>query len=338
MSIAPVLRLLLDRRSLTIDQMRDAFRTMLAGELSPGEIGAFLALLATRVPSADELVGSAQVMRDNVDRLASKVDPEHIVDTCGTGGAPKTFNVSSLAAIVAAAAGARVAKHGNRSRTGRGSGEVLDALGVRLEAPLEVQAACLDEVGITFCFAQRHHPAMRSVAPVRQALPFPTIFNLLGPLTNPAGAKRQVLGVYDPRFVEPVAQALHALGTSKAVVVHSDDGLDELSISAGSEVALVTPQGVERLRIVPEELGLERAPRETVVAEDLAHAVRLAQGILAGDERGPPRDAVLMSAGAALFVDDRVPSIAEGVRVAGETIDSGAARAKLDAWAKISQR
>jgi anthranilate phosphoribosyltransferase len=338
MSIAPVLRLLLDRQSLSTEQMRDAFRTMLAGALSPGEIGAFLALLATRLPSADELIGAAEVMRDYVDRLIPAVDPEHIVDTCGTGGAPKTFNVSSLAGIVAAAAGVRIAKHGNRSRTGRGSGEVLDALGIRLEAPLEVQAACLDEVGICFCFAQRHHPAMRNVAPVRQALPFPTIFNLLGPLTNPAGAKRQVLGVYDARFLEPVAHALRALGTSKAVVVHSDDGLDELSISAGSELMLVTPQGVERARVVPEELGLKRAPRETVVAADLAHAVRLAHGILSGDERGPPRDAVLMSTGAALFVDDRVASIAEGVRLAGETIDSGAAKQKLLAWAAASQR
>ena len=337
MSIAPALRLLVDHKTLSAEQMRDAFRLMLGGSVSMGEIGAFLALLATRVPTGEELVGAAEVMRAHVDKLVTHVDPEHIVDTCGTGGAPKTFNVSSLAAIVAAAAGVRVAKHGNRSRTGRGSGEVLDALGVRLDAPLPVQAACLDEVGICFCFAQRHHPAMRSVAPVRQALPFPTIFNVLGPLTNPAGARRQLLGVYDSRFLEPVAHALHTLGASKAVVVHSDDGLDELSISSGSELMLVTQANIVRSRVVPEELGLTRAPREAVVAADLAHAVRLAQTILAGDERGAPRDAVLMSAGAALFVDDKVVSIAEGVRVAGQTIDSGAANAKLAAWAKASQ-
>jgi len=336
MSIAPALRLLLDHKTLSSEQMRDAFRLMLEGAVSAGEIGAFLALLATRIPTGDELVGAAEVMRAHVDKLLSHVDPEHIVDTCGTGGAPKTFNVSSLAAIVAAAAGARVAKHGNRSRTGRGSGEVLDALGIRLDAPLAVQAACLDEVGICFCFAQRHHPAMRSVAPVRKELPFPTIFNVLGPLTNPAGAKRQLLGVYDARFLEPVAHALRTLGASKAVVVHSDDGLDELSISSGSELMLVTQAGVVRSRVVPEELGLTRAPRASVVADDLAHAVRLAQTILAGDERGAPRDAVLMSAGAALFVDDKVSSIAEGVLVAGQTIDSGAAQAKLVAWARAS--
>lgn len=336
MSIAPALRLLLDKKPLSTDQMRDAFRVMLDGALSPGEIGAFLALLATRIPTGDELVGAAEVMRSHVDKLVAQVDPEHIVDTCGTGGAPKTFNVSSLAAIVAAAAGVRVAKHGNRSRTGRGSGEVLDSLGIRLDAPLAVQAACLDEVGITFCFAQRHHPAMRTVAPVRQALPFPTIFNLLGPLTNPAGAKRQLLGVYDARFLEPMAHALRTLGASKALVVHSDDGLDELSISAGSEVYVVTQEGITRSRVVPEELGLTRAPREQVVAADLPHAVLLARTILSGDERGAPRDAVLMSAGAALFVDDKVSSIAEGVRVAAEVIDSGAANHKLAAWAKAS--
>lgn len=337
MSIAPALRALHDRRTLSSDDMRAAFRAMLHGELSPGEIGAFLALLATRTPSTDELVGAAQVMREHVDCVSTRVDPEHIIDTCGTGGAPKTFNVSSLAGIVAAAAGGHVAKHGNRSRTGRGSGEVLEALGVRLDAPLDVQADNLAQLGICFLFAQRHHPAMRNVAPVRQALPFPTIFNLLGPLTNPAGARRQVLGVYEPRFMEPVARTLQALGTSKAMVVHSDDGLDELSISAGSEYLLVTPSEVTRSRVVPEELGLTRAPRETVVATDLAHAVSLARSILSGDERGPPRDAVLMSAGAALFVDDRVASIAEGVRVAAETIDSGAAQAKLVAWARASQ-
>ena len=336
-TLSSTLKLLLERRSLSTEQMREAFRAMMAGEVTHGEIGALLALLATRTPSTAELVGAAQVMRENVARLTTRTDPEQIVDTCGTGGAPKTFNVSTLAGIVAAAAGAHVAKHGNRARTGRGSAELLEALGVRIETPPQVQARCLDELGICFCFAVRHHPAMRNVAPVRQALGFPTLFNVLGPLTNPAGARRQVLGVYEPRFLEPVAHALLELGTSKSLVVHSDDGLDELSISAGTELLQVTPQGVTKLRVVPEELGLVRAPREAVVVEDLPHAVRLARAILAGDEKGAPRSAVLMAAGAALFVADRAGTLPEGVQRAAQALDDGSAHAKLTAWTEASQ-
>ena len=336
-TLSSTLNLLLERRSLSTEQMREAFRAMMAGEVTHGEMGALLALLATRVPSTAELVGAAQVMRDNVERLTTRTDPEHIIDTCGTGGAPKTFNVSTLASIVAVAAGAHVAKHGNRSRTGRGSAELLEALGVRIEMPAEVQARCLDELGICFCFAVRHHPAMRNVAPVRQALGIPTLFNVLGPLTNPAGARRQVLGVYDPRLLEPVAHALRELGTSKSLVVHSDDGLDELSISAGTELLQVTPDGVTKLRVVPEELGFERAPREAVVVDDLAHAVKLARAILAGEEKGGPRSAVLLAAGAALFVGDHVATLAEGVRAAAAALDEGRAEAKLRAWVQASQ-
>jgi len=335
-NLTTTLRLLLDRRTLSTEQMREAFATLMGGEVSPGETGAFLALLAARTPTTQELVGAAQVMREHVDRLQTKSDPAQIVDTCGTGGAPKTFNVSTLAAIVAAAAGARVAKHGNRSRTGRGSAELLEAVGVRVDASKEVQAACLDELGICFCFAVRHHPAMRNVAPVRQSLGFPTIFNLLGPLTNPAGAQRQVLGVYEPRFLEPVANTLRELGARRALVVHSDDGLDELSISAASELLHVTPEGITRTRIVPEELGLTRAPREAVAARDLAHAALLARAVLSGSERGAPRDAVLMATAAALLVAELVPSLSEGVVLAAATIDDGRAQAKLDAWIHAS--
>jgi anthranilate phosphoribosyltransferase len=337
MSFAPILRLLHERQTLSSDQTHEAFRAMMAGEVSPGEIGALLAFLSLRVPSADELLGAARVMRENVDRLQTQTAPEHIVDTCGTGGAPKTFNVSTLAGIVAASAGVRVAKHGNRSRTGRGSAELLEALGVNLEATLSVQAACLDEVGICFCFAVKHHPAMRNVAPVRQAMGFPTIFNLLGPLTNPAGAQRQVLGVYDARFLEPVAHTLAALGASKALVVHSDDGLDEISISAGTALVEVSRDGIRHSRVEPEQLGLARAPREAVAALDLPHAVRLARAILRGDERGAPRDAVLMTAAAALFVDDKVDSLRTGVEVAARHLDDGRAQATLDAWVRTSR-
>jgi anthranilate phosphoribosyltransferase len=337
MSFAPILRLLHQRRTLSTEQMSEAFRAMLAGEVSHGEIGALLAFLSLRVPTAAELLGAARVMRENVTRLETKTAPEHIVDTCGTGGAPKTFNVSTLSGIVAAAAGVRVAKHGNRSRTGRGSAELLEALGLQLEATVEVQAACLDQVGICFCFAVKHHPAMRNVAPVRQAMGFPTLFNLLGPLTNPAGAQRQVLGVYDPRFLEPVAETLRALGASRAMVVHSDDGLDELSISAGSQLVHVTQSSISQTRVTPEELGLTRSAREQVVARDLPHAVELARAILEGHERGAPRDAVLMTSAAALYVDEKVETLSQGVAIARDMLESGKALATLRAWIELSR-
>ncbi|HEX5657658.1 MAG TPA: anthranilate phosphoribosyltransferase [Polyangiales bacterium] len=338
MSLAPILRVLVEQRPLTGEQLRSAIRTMVAGEANQAEMGALLALLATRAPTAEEIVAAATVLRENVERLPTTIDPDQIVDTCGTGGAPKTFNVSTISALVAASLGVKVAKHGNRSRTGRGSAEFLEKLGVNLEAPIEKQARAFDEVGICFCFAQRHHPTMRNVAPVRQALGFPTLFNLVAPLTNPAGAKRQVLGVYDARYLEPVAAALQQLGASKALVVHSDDGLDEISISAGTEMMVVTPDAITRTRIVPEELGLSRAAREQVQVEGLDDAVRLARAILDGSEHGAPRDAVLMGAAAALFVADRVPTLSEGVTQARAALEDGRAQAKLDAWIASSQR
>jgi anthranilate phosphoribosyltransferase len=271
-----------------------------------------------------------------VERVPARTDPEELVDTCATGGAPKNFNVSTAAANVAAAAGAKVAKHGNRSRTGRGSAEMLRALGVQVDADRATQAACLDEVGICFCFAIHHHPATKNVMPVRMALGIPTLFNILGPLTNPVGAKRQVLGVYDARFLLPVAGALQALGASKAIVMHSEDGLDELSISAPTELVHVTPQGVRRERVSPEELGLARATRDQVVARDLEHAAELVRSVVTGDERGAPRDMTLMSAAAALFVADKVASLAEGTALAAEAIDAGKARRTLQRWVERS--
>jgi anthranilate phosphoribosyltransferase len=331
-SLSPTLKILLGHRSLTADESRDAFAAMMAGEVSQAEMGALLALLAVRVPTAEELTGAARVMRENVAKIPTQTDPEALVDTCGTGGAPKTFNVSTAAAIVAAGAGARVAKHGNRSRTGRGSAEVLKALGIDVDASRDVQAKCLDEVGICFCFAIHHHPATKNVMPVRLALGVPTIFNLLGPLTNPAGAKRQLLGVYDGRFLLPMARALFDLGATRAMVFHADDGLDELSISAPTQIVHVTRQGLTQERVAPEDLGLSRAPRETVVARDLDHAAALIRDVVRGQERGPARDMTLMAAAGALLVSDRVDSLIAGVKRAAEAIDDGSAARVLERW------
>jgi anthranilate phosphoribosyltransferase len=335
--LTAALKTLLGHGTLTAEDSRAAFQAMMAGEVSHAEMGALLALLALRVPTSEELVGAARVMRENVARVPTRSDPETLVDTCGTGGAPKTFNVSTAAAIVAAAAGARVAKHGNRSRTGRGSAEVLKALGIDVDAGPETIARCLDEVGICFCFAIHHHPATRNVMPVRTALGVPTIFNLLGPLTNPAGAKRQVLGVYDARFVMPLARALYELGATRAMVLHAEDGLDELSISAGTAIVHVSRQGLSSESVTPEQVGLARAPREAVVARDLEHATQLVRTVLEGKERGAPRDMTLLSAAAALLVSDKVESLAAGVQLAAQVIDQGKAAATLAAWAECSR-
>ena len=345
--LTPALKLLLAGRTLTAEQMAAAFDTMMIGQASQGEIGAFLALLATRCPAPSEILGAASVMRAHVDPVRCSRSPESIVDTAGTGGAPKTFNVSTAAAIVAAAAGHRppggvgggiaVAKHGNRSRTGRGSAEVLEKLGVNVHADRAAQGRCLDECGVCFCFAIHHHPATKHVMPVRQALGFPTIFNLLGPLTNPAGARRQLMGVYDRRFLQPIAEALRDLGAIHAMVVHSNDGLDELSISASSNVFRVRHGEVTEEIISPRQLGLTMAPLESVVAKDLDDAVRVIRGVLEGTEKGPARDMTLLNAAATLVVGDVAGSLEHGIDLAAKAVDRGAAKHTLESLARLSQ-
>jgi anthranilate phosphoribosyltransferase len=305
------LKLLLQGHTLDRNQMSEAFECMIQGRTYPAETGAFLALLATRCPTSDEILGAARVMRKHVDRVPCARNSEKIVDTAGTGGAPKTFNVSTAAAIIAAAAGSlsiAVAKHGNRSRTGRGSAEVLEALGVNVHANRANQARCLDEIGLCFCFAIHHHPATRYVMPVRQALGFATIFNLLGPLTNPAGAQRQLVGVCDSRFLQPVAEALRDLGVIRAMVVNSNDGLDELSISASTNAIEVHKGKITEMLVSPRQLGLTLAPMEAVTARDLTHAVEMIKGVLAGSVDGAPRDMALLNAAATLLVGDVVES------------------------------
>lgn len=336
-SLQGTLRVLLGHRSLSTDESREAFLAMMSGEVSHAEMGALLALLALRIPTYEELVGAASVMREHVARVPTQTAPDRIVDTCGTGGAPKTFNVSTTSAIVAAACGARIAKHGNRSRTGRGSAEALAKIGVDIDASQAVQARCLDQVGICFCFAIHHHPATKAVMPVRAALGFPTIFNLLGPLANPAGAKRQVMGVYDPRFLRPIAAALKALGATRAMVFHAADGLDEFSISAPTDIIHVTPSGLFAERITPEDVGLRRAPRSEVEARDLEHAAALIANVVNGQERGAPRDMTLLAAAAALVVAEQVPSLSAGVQAAAAAIDRGDAQKTLSAWIACSR-
>lgn len=319
-------------------QAEAIFEQLLTGVLDDAQIGALLALIQTRPPSAGELTGAARVMRRHVARV--KTPPgTTIVDTCGTGGAPKAFNISTAAAIIAAAAGRdrniAVAKHGNRSRTGRGSAEVLAALGVNVDANADVQAACLAEAAVCFCFAIHHHPAMRHAAGPRRSLGFPTIFNALGPLTNPAGARRQLLGVYDPALVEPMARALAALGTEHAIVAHGQDGLDELTTTAPNTIATVREGNVTTTTIDATNLGLERASFDTLAVSTVEQSADAVRDVLTGTP-GPRRDICVLNAAAAILVGGGCESLAEGVRVAQGTIDSGAARATLDALAAAS--
>ncbi|MFG0326503.1 MAG: anthranilate phosphoribosyltransferase [Phycisphaerales bacterium JB037] len=339
MEITQALARLLAKGTLSEEESRAVFSALLDGRLEPAQIGALLALIQSRGVTVDELTGAARVMREKVTPIpAGPDDGVPILDTCGTGGAPKTFNVSTAAAIVAAAAGAggvRVAKHGNRSRTGRGSAEVLAALGVDVDASPEIQARCLREVGVCFCFAIRHHPAARHAAPARMALKFPTVFNVLGPLTNPAGATRQLLGIYDRSLVEPVAGVLATLGAERAWVVHSEDGLDEIAISAPTFVAEVSGGSVSTRTIDAREHGIERASLADLQADSVEHAADIIRAIFAG-EPGPKRDFVLINAAAALLISGCVDSLGAGLNAAREAIDSGHAGRTLEALARVS--
>ncbi len=338
--IKPVLAQLRAAEPMDDAQAEAIFEQLLTGTLDEAQIGALLALIQTRPPSAAELTGAARVMRRHVARVEAPAG-KTIVDTCGTGGAPKAFNISTAAAIIAAAAGRDrnivVAKHGNRSRTGRGSAEVLAALGVNVDADTHVQAACLAEAGVCFCFAIHHHPAMRHAAGPRRSLGFPTIFNALGPLTNPAGATRQLLGVYDHALVEPMAQALAALGSDHAIVAHGQDGLDELTTTAPNTIATVHHGAVAIETLHAESLGLARSSFETLGVSSVEESAAAVRDVLAGAP-GPRRDICVLNAAAAILVGGGCDALAEGVRLAQDTIDSGAARATLDALASASAR
>jgi anthranilate phosphoribosyltransferase len=313
------------------------FEAMMHGTLDPPQTAAVLSLMAARDPDPQELAAAARVMRRHVTAIPVAGDRDRLLDTAGTGGAPKTFNVSTAAAIVAAGGGIPVAKHGNRSRTGRGSAEVLAALGVNIDAGPDIQGACLEQAGVAFCFAIHHHPATRFVVPVRRSLAFPTIFNLLGPLTNPGGARRQLLGVWDQRFGRLMAEALLQLGAIRGIVAHAADGLDEISISAPTTLWHVEEGGIREEVIAPDMVGLPVHPIESVTAGDLDDAAAMVQLVLDGSDQGPARDMVLINAAAAMLAGGGVDDLQEGVERARSVIDDGLAVRTLQLLADVSQ-
>ncbi len=308
---------------LTADHASAVLAEIMEGRAEPVQTGAFLIALRAKGETVPELVGLARTMRS----LATPVSSSRpdLVDTAGTGGGPSTFNVSTTAALIAAAAGCAVAKHGNRSNSSKcGSAELLEALGVDIELDAEEVGRCIDEVGFGFMFAPRHHAAMAHVIPARQALGVRTVFNFLGPLTNPAGADRQLLGVADRHFQETIAEALVGLGSVRALVVAAEDGLDELSIGAPTRVIEVADGGTAEWFVEPGQFGLAPAGLEAVAGGTPAENAAAVRAVLAG-EFGPRRDLALLNAAAAIYVGGLAADLSEGVAKAAEAVDSGAA-------------
>ena len=313
---------------LTSDHATAVLDEIMEGRSSEVQIAAFLIALRAKGETVAELVGLARTMR----RLAAAVDAgrDDLVDTAGTGGGPSTFNISTAAALVAAGAGCAIATHGNRSNTSRsGSADLLEALGVSIELDPPAVATCIDEIGFGFMFAPRHHAAMKHVVPVRKELGVRTIFNFLGPLTNPAGASRQLLGVSDRRYQETIAEALVGLGCERALVVCAADGVDELDVAGETRVIEVSGGGTEEWFVRPEEVGVERASIDKIAGGSPEENAAVVRGVLEGEE-GPASEVVALNAGAAILAGGGVPALADGIAKAREAIDSGAARQVLE--------
>ncbi len=341
-----VLRQLAEGQLLTTEQTVAAFEAIMTGRATPAQTGALLAMLQMRGPTVDEIVGAVQVMRDKVTPV---VVPEGltVVDTCGTGGDHcRTFNISTAAAIVAAGAArphnVAIAKHGNRAVTSQsGSSQVLEALGVKLNVRGETLTRCLDEAGLCFCFAPLHHPAMKHAAPVRGELGFRTIFNLLGPLTNPAGARRQVIGVFQRELVDTIAQVLVRLGTEHAMVVHGrvedcPTGLDEITTTGITDIATVRDGKIDRTELDCERLNLPRVQLEVLQVDSPQMSAEMIRYVLSG-ATGPARDIVCINAAAALVVADIVRELGPGLELAQRAIDNGDALRALETLVEVTQ-
>jgi anthranilate phosphoribosyltransferase len=313
---------------LTADHASAVLSEIMEGRTDPVQTGAFLIALRAKGETVPELVGLARTMRGLAAPVATR--RHDLVDTCGTGGGPSTFNISTTAAFIAAAAGCAIAKHGNRSNTSKcGSADLLEALGVNVEIDPEQVGHCIDEVGFGFMFAPRHHAAMKHVIPARKALGVRTIFNFLGPLTNPAGANRQLLGVADRHYQETIAEALVTLGSVRALVVSAEDGLDELSLSARTRVIEVADGRTAEWFIEPGRFGLAPATLDSVAGGTPEENAAITRSVLAG-EPGPHRDLVVLNAAAAIYVGGIAPDLDQGIAKATEAIDSGAAADVLE--------
>ena len=335
MDLTSAIKAVTEHRDLSSDDMIDVMRLIMTGQATPAQIGGFLIGLRMKGETVDEIAAAAGVMRGLAEHV--DVDADHLVDTCGTGGdGASTFNISTASAFVVAAAGGKVAKHGNRSISSKsGSADLLEAAGVNLELDPKQVAHCINQCGVGFMFAPKHHSAMKHAIGPRREMGVRTIFNVLGPLTNPAGAHAQVLGVFSKDLVEPLAQVLQKLGSTHVMVVHADDGMDEISIGSPTSVAELLEGKIQTYSISPEQFGLQRADVNTLSVESPEHSLQLIRSIFAG-EKGAAADIVALNAGAAIYVADLVNELDEGIAKAQEILANGSAQAKMDEFVKIS--
>jgi anthranilate phosphoribosyltransferase len=335
MDLPTALASVVEFRDLNAADMEAVMRLIMTGQATPAQIGGFLVGLRMKGETVDEIVAAARVMRELATRV--EVSGPHLVDTCGTGGdGASTFNISTACALVAAAAGARVAKHGNRSvSSSSGSADVLEAAGMRLDLDAQQVAACIDQVGVGFLFAPQHHSAMRHAIGPRREMRIRTLFNLLGPLTNPAGAPNQVLGVFSSVWVEPLARVLKRLGSEHVLVVHAEDGLDEISIAGPTRIAELKDGGITVYTVSPEDFGLQRADMGTITVENAGQSLAVINSVFA-NQAGPALDIVKLNAGAAIYAADLTSSLADGVELAAEVIRDGRATQTFEALVRVS--
>ena len=335
MDIATAIATVIEGHDLDEADMEAVMRLIMTGQTTPAQIGGFLVGLRMKGETVDEIAAAAKVMRELA--TAVEISGPHLVDTCGTGGdGASTFNISTASAIVTAAAGGRVAKHGNRSvSSSSGSADVLEAAGVKLDINPAQVAACIDQVGVGFLFAPQHHSAMKHAIGPRKEMRVRTLFNLLGPLTNPAAAPNQVLGVFSADWVEPLAQVLKQLGSQHVLVVHAEDGLDEISIAAPTRVAELRNGKITTYTVTPEEFGMQAASLDAIAVENAAQSLAMIDAVF-DDQPGPARDIVCLNAGAAIYAAGLTDSLNEGVARASEVIASGRAKQTLASLIEIS--
>ena len=336
MNYPSLLNQLLDKRDLSHDDMLELMQNIMGGQLTTAQIAAVLVALRVKGETVSEIAAAAKVMRELSTKVQVK-NSNHLIDTCGTGGdGAQTFNISTASAVVAAAAGAHVAKHGGRSVSSTcGSADVLEKLGVNVNLTPEKVAHCVDSIGVGFMFAPNHHSAMKHAAPVRRELGVRTLFNVLGPLTNPAGASNQVIGVFQKELTIKLAQVLKQLGSSHVMVVHGADGMDEISISGPTFVAELKDGSVKEYTVKPQDFGLQAAPLNNIQVSNAEEAKTMLESVM-NNQPGAARDIVLLNAGAAIYVAGIAATLAEGVAKATEVIASGSAKQKLEQLVKLS--
>jgi anthranilate phosphoribosyltransferase len=335
MNMQEAIQAVLDKKNLSSTEMQGTMHIIMSGDATPAQIGGFLIALRCKGESIDEIAAAARVMRE----LASKVEitGDHIIDTCGTGGdGANTFNISTTCAFVVAAAGGKVAKHGNRSVSSQsGSADVLEAAGVNLDLSPEQVVACVNEVGVGFLFAPKHHSAMKHAIGPRKEMGVRTLFNLLGPLSNPAGAPNQLIGVFSESWVKPLAQVLQKLGSEHVLVVNAEDGLDEISIATPTHIAELKNGKITTYVITPEQFSFSRGQLSDLAVTDANSSLAMVKAVLE-NQPGPARDIVFLNAGAAIYAANLSDSLQAGIKTAQQVIENGSAREKLDALVSFS--